>query len=518
MLVLPYQTHFSLARLPLASIGLILACVVVFFGLQGRDDALYEEALRTYSSSALPQIELPRYRDWLQRRAATDAEAQRRLQALQRQPKMALMVMQSDATFMTELKARRIITADDPQYGRWREERAQVDAILARVFTDRFSAQPGGEWWRLLTHQFLHGDLGHLVGNMIVLLVAGPFVEAAIGRWRFLLGYLASGMAAGAAHLVISNAPLIGASGAIAGAMAMVAVLYGTRRVRVFYWVFVYFDTARVPALALLPVWILNEAFQWMASGGQSRVAYSAHLAGLVVGALYAGLLRVLDRRQIDRQVDAEFDGERKAAHQSSLLRQAQEAAARLDTRRAARLYRQLVELHPDDVGYLTAYFNVSLLSKDSESLHDALLRVLWFRAKGGLTELRKIYLQMSQPPLINDLPVDEQLRLARRLVSAREDAAALRVLDRVLEDTNLRTLYGRQTADCLLGLYTAYSRYGLKHQAASVQERLARYFPKPAEIGGLSPQVVPPPTIRATTRRADTLRGPDTIYIDLSR
>ena len=518
MLVLPYQTQFSLARLPVVTLGLILACVVVFFGLQGRDDALYAQALRTYNASALPTIELPRYRDWLQRRAATDFDAQRRLQMVQRQPALALMVMQSDDAFMAELKARRIITADDPQFGRWRDDRAQVESILARVFTDRYAAQRGGEWWRLLTHQFLHGDLGHLVGNMIVLLVAGPFVEAAIGRWRFLLGYLGSGLAAGAAHLAISSASLIGASGAIAGAMAMVAVLYGTRRVRVFYWVFVYFDTARVPALALLPVWIINEVFQWTASGGQSRVAYAAHLAGLLVGALYAWLLRTLDRRQIERQVDAEFDGERRAARRSSLLKQAQEAAARLDTRRAARLYRQLVELHPDKVQYLSAYFNVSLLSKDSESLHDALLRVLWFRAKGGLNELRKIYLQMSQPPLINDLPVDEQLRLARRLVSAREDAAALRVLDRVLDDTNLRTLYGRQIADCLLGLYTAYSRYGLKQQAATVQERLARYFPNPAEIGGLAPQAVPPPTIRATTRRASTLRGPDTIYIDLSR
>ena len=63
---------------------------------------------------------------------------------------------------------------------------------------------------------------------------------------------------------------------------------------------------------------------------------------------------------------------------------------------------------------------------------------------------------------------------------------------------TALRTLYGRQIADCLLGLYTAYSRYGLKQQAATVQERLARYFPNPAEIGGLAPQAVPPPTIRA--------------------
>jgi len=516
MLVLPYQTRFSASRLPLVTLALILACAFVFLVLQGRDDDRYQQAVSAYNTSELPRIELPRYRRWLEQRA--DADSQERLQLLTQRPVAALLVIQSDSAFLADLKAGRVIASDDPQYPRWRDDRHRVDAILAQVFTDRFSARPGGAWWRLLTHQFLHGDLGHLLGNMIVLLVAGPFVEAAVGRWRFLLGYLASGVAAGAAQLAIASVPLIGASGAIAGAMAMVAVLYGTRRVRVFYWVLVYFDTARVPALALLPIWMVNEVFQWVTNGGESRVAYSAHVAGLATGALLAWLMRAINARQIDQVLDSEFAGERKAEQHSALLRQAQEAAARLDTRRAARLYRDLVELHPDNVEYLAAYFNVSLLSRESEALHDALLRVLWFRGKGGLPELRKIYLQMSQPNLLQDLPVDEQLRLARRLVSTREDTAALRVLDRVLEDTNLRALYGRQTADCLLGLYTAYSRYGLQQQAASVQQRLARYFPKPQQIGGLAPQSEPPPTIRATTRRSDSMRGPDTIYIDLSR
>jgi len=515
MLILPYQTRFSLARLPLATLALIAACVFTFFVLQGGDDERYEQAQRLYSASELPQIEVPRYLAWLRQR--TDGESQRRLRAIEQRPLLAVRLMHADAAFQEELRAGRIVTPQDPHYERWRTDRARVDAVLAQVFTTRFAAEPGGAWWRLLTHQFLHGDLGHLIGNMIVLLVAGPFIEAAIGRARFLLGYLASGAAAGAAQTMFAAAPLIGASGAIAGAMAMVAVVYGTRRVQVFYWVFVYFDTARVPALALLPVWVANELFQWLASGGHSRVAYLAHLAGLGAGALYALLLRLTQSAHIERRLRAESEGERKAVQHSTLLRRAREAAARLDTRRAAQLYRELVEFEPDQVDHLAAYFNVAVLAREAEALHDAMLRVLWFRDRGGLLQLRRIYLQMSQPPLLADLPVDEQLRLARRLVAAREDAAALRVLDRILEDENLRSLYGRQTADCLLGLYTAYSRHGLKQQAAGIQKRLAQYFPKPERIGGLAPQSQPPPTIRASTRRSG-LRGPDTVYIDLGR
>jgi hypothetical protein len=65
------------------------------------------------------------------------------------------------------------------------------------------------------------------------------------------------------------------------------------------------------------------------------------------------------------------------------------------------------------------------------------------------------VYTQLSQPHVLSVLPVDEQLRLARRLVATREDAAALRVLDGLLGNDTMRNLYGRQLADCLLGLFT---------------------------------------------------------------
>jgi membrane associated rhomboid family serine protease len=516
MLILPYQTRFSARSLPVVTLLLIALNVLVFALLQSRDDSRYAAAAKAYNDSALVQIEVPRYRAWLARREGAEAKA--RLAALAAQPEQALLIIDSDEVFAEELRRDRIVPPSDPEYGRWREARRKVDTLLDQVFTRRYALTPGGDWVRYFTHQFLHGGLMHLVGNMAVLLLAGPFAEAALGRLRFLLGYLFAGVVAGAAHLAISSASLVGASGAISGAMAMVAVLYGTRRVRVFYWVFVYFDTAKIPALALLPVWVVNEIVQW-AAAGQSRVAYSAHLGGFAAGAVVAWLLRPRDATKVDKLVAAEFAAEEQQQRQSSLLRQAQEAAARMDTRRAARLYRELVEQHPDHVEYLTAYLNVALLSQSQESLSDAALRVLWFRGKRHTDELRKAYLTIAQPRVINILPVDEQLRLARRLVRSREDAASLRVLDGVLGDTNLRTLYGRQIADCLLGLYTTYTRYGLRQQADAVHSRLRTYFPSPKEIGGLAPNQEPPPTIRSSTLRGrSSLRGPDTLYIDLSQ
>ncbi len=516
MLFLPYQTKFSARSMPAVTLALVVLNVLVFFFLQSRDAAVYEAARTWYTRSDLPSIELPRYEKWLS--TQPDRNSRERLSHLRAMPAErgsvpALLLMQGDVDFMHELRGRRIVTPADPKFADWFEQRSTFDERLASAFTDRFSLKPDtAQPWRFITHQFLHGDFGHLLGNLIVLLLAGPFVEAAIGRFRFALGYLASGAAAGGLHLLFTPASLIGASGAISGAMAMVAVLYGTRRVPVFYWIGFYFDTARIPALALLPVWIANELYQW-AQTPQSRVAYAAHLGGFVAGALIAWTLRPRDSKRVDKVLDAEFGDEQRGQRGSELLRQAQEAAARLDIKRAVRLYRELCDIHPHNVDYMIACFNIALLGADNDELKDAALRVLWSRNKHATDELRKAFLTMSQPRVLQALPVDEQLRLVRRLVRFREDAAALRVLDGLLGDDNLRTQYGRQIADCLLGLYTTYARFGLKQPADNVKSRLSRYFPSPDVIGGLPPTKEAPVSIRSSTQR-----GPETLKIDLSR
>jgi hypothetical protein len=118
----------------------------------------------------------------------------------------------------------------------------------------------------------------------------------------------------------------------------------------------------------------------------------------------------------------------------------------------------------------------------------------------------------MSQPHVLAVLPVEEQLRLARRLVATREDAAALRVLDGLLGTETTRNLYGRQLADCLLGLFTTYSRHGLRQQADQVRQRLAQHFPSPATLGGLAPNREPPMTVRGATTRGTTRANPGTV------
>src|SRR6185295_6699738 len=85
----------------------------------------------------------------------------------------------------------------------------------------------GGEPWRLLTALFLHGSLIHLGGNLMCLLAWGGAVESAIGTARFLLAYFACGILANLAGALINPTTVsIGASGAIAGILGLIVVMW----------------------------------------------------------------------------------------------------------------------------------------------------------------------------------------------------------------------------------------------------------------------------------------------------
>jgi len=163
----------------------------------------------------------------------------------------------------------------------------------------------------VLTSMFLHGGLMHIVGNMLSLWIFGNNVEDALGRGRFLLFYLACGLAAaatqtlatavGAAGLAGADAaavlsvPMVGASGAIAGVMAAYMVLFPHARVHTLVIVVVL----RVPAVLFIGLWFMLQVLA-VVQGGSPSVAFFAHIGGFLAGLV---LLKVLGRRPGWRRV-----------------------------------------------------------------------------------------------------------------------------------------------------------------------------------------------------------------------
>lgn len=158
----------------------------------------------------------------------------------------------------------------------------------------------------LLTSMFLHGGWMHLIGNMLYLWIFGDNVEDALGRMGYLLFYLAAGVAAGLAQVMVapsSTIPGVGASGAIAGVLAVYLVLYPAAPVRVLVPGFYMMRIARVPALIVLGFWFVIQLFNGflslgaatMATGG---VAWFAHIGGFLAGLVVGLGARALGVRQ----------------------------------------------------------------------------------------------------------------------------------------------------------------------------------------------------------------------------
>jgi len=141
-----------------------------------------------------------------------------------------------------------------------------------------------------VTSMFLHGSFMHLVGNMLFLCVFGDNLEDTMGHVRYLLFFLASGLAAASAQFFsdpASTVPMVGASGAIAGVMGGYLLLYPKARVDVLIFIVVIIRVIPIPAWIVLGAWfgiqLVQGAAAPTAGGG---VAYWAHAGGFVAGLL----------------------------------------------------------------------------------------------------------------------------------------------------------------------------------------------------------------------------------------
>jgi len=141
-------------------------------------------------------------------------------------------------------------------------------------------------WSTLITSMFLHGGFMHLAGNMLFLWVFGDNIEDSMGHRRFLIFYLACGIAAGLAHALSnsgSQVPMVGASGAISGILGAYFILHP--KVKVWVLLFAWLPL-KLPTFVILGGWIALQVFHSLDPGDTSNTAWWAHIAGFAAGAL----------------------------------------------------------------------------------------------------------------------------------------------------------------------------------------------------------------------------------------
>ena len=156
------------------------------------------------------------------------------------------------------------------------------------------ATDPGRQISHLFTSMFLHGSWMHLLGNMWFLWLFGNNVEDSMGRLRFVLFYLLSGLTAAFGQVVTSPdavIPMVGASGAISGVMGAYLILYPRVKVYVLLPIFIFFTTIALPAWMMLGYWfILQLASGLLSSNDVGGVAFWAHVGGFVAGVVLVKL------------------------------------------------------------------------------------------------------------------------------------------------------------------------------------------------------------------------------------
>lgn len=169
----------------------------------------------------------------------------------------------------------------------------------------------------LFTSIFMHAGWIHLLGNLFMFWLAGPAIEDRLGRPGFAVFFLLAGAFSAGFYGFFTrhpDAPLVGASGAIAGTMGAFLLRFWHSEIKFAYFFLVglrpIFGTFQAKAWIMLPLWFANELIQtwWDRSSGlSSGVAYEAHIGGFLFGAATLGALRFwkLEERYLDPLLEA---------------------------------------------------------------------------------------------------------------------------------------------------------------------------------------------------------------------
>ncbi len=139
--------------------------------------------------------------------------------------------------------------------------------------------------WQFLTYAFLHAGYLHIIGNMFFLYLFGNNVNDRLGHLGYLALYLAGAIFSGVGHTLLhasSEAPTVGASGAVAAVTGAYLVLYPQTLVTVLYWFIFLIGTLDVSALFFIGFQMI--LWDNLLARTPGSIAYDAHLAGYALG------------------------------------------------------------------------------------------------------------------------------------------------------------------------------------------------------------------------------------------
>lgn len=405
MLIIPLTGKISWRNPPAVTICIILINCLIFFYFQSDEKEIFHQANEYYFESELAKIEVYRYIEYAKQNLKNIPDLQKHQELDEETLVRYHIEMDKDYDFLKRLRNDEIITGKDPVYAKWKRLRSVYEEKLSKVVFINYGFRPAYKSLTTsFTYMFLHGGFGHLLGNMIFLWIVGCVLELGCGRVLYTGIYLVGGLlSVGLFWLVYiqSTVPLVGASGAIAGLMGTFTVLFGKKRVNIFYSLGFYFNYVKVPAIILLPMWIGNELYQLFFSG-ISQVAYVAHIGGLTGGAIL-GFISLKFPSILDENIFKEDPKD----EISPLIEKALQSISELDMKQGRKLLNQVLEKEPGNLVALTHLYNVEKHNPESVRFHETakkLLSLLIQNNESAKTayNIFKEYISLSKRPRLS--------------------------------------------------------------------------------------------------------------------
>ncbi len=373
MLIIPLDKNTPWKSFPLISLCLIVVNILIYSAVPNNPHA----ARDYYFSAQLDLYEFPHYLRHLKLKKPATLKQLQSL-PLGQQSMAVYKTLILDPVFNQQLNSGVIIRVVDQNFSLWDKKRNQYKILTGQISNADYGMTLAYNSIKTaLRYLFLHSDKTHLLGNMLLLLLLGFALEKILGRLLFTLAYFASGILAAELSILTNTSPvtpIIGATGAISGLMAVSIVIFGLRKIQFYYWLIFYSNYISAPAVIILPLWIANLSSQ-LISNPLITSPYVIHLTAIFIGLLIGlGFKREHTESKTKTVETANAEKERDCRPS---INEAMQAIARLDYRKAATLFRTLLHEHPKNLKILQHYHAVLIQLPVTDAYHTVTLRLL---------------------------------------------------------------------------------------------------------------------------------------------
>lgn len=480
-MIIPLEKKPEWRNPPLITLLLIIVNVLCFYIWQHNDNDLEAAARKFYMESDLPVYELPHYAEYLKQEDPANAHLDYNSKQKVSQDNFLLFLhMSTDGRFLNKLHRQEIIKPGDEIYSQWQSQRSHFEWLMNKSTTHKYSLKTASpSLTTLFTHMFLHGDTGHLIGNMIFLFLFGFVVELAVGKKTYLFSYLLAGLFSGIFYVLLDPEKAIGgvgASGAIFGLAGMYTILFGMRKIRFFYTLLFYFDYIKAPAIILVPVWLGFELYSQFFT--PSNINNLAHIGGLIAGVIIA----FIAKRYTNTVNLGYLESNENTEQLNQRLKNAMNLITQLEFEKAREILLQIQDEYPENIDVRIQLFRISKISNNPDDIHLYAANLLQpdIINKLSAQEAHRVYSEYRQQ---TNSAMKLNLQQLSALLSKFISGNFLDDAEKIISLLLAKGFKQDQFSQMLQILSNKYSQKGHTDRAEKCQALLAQYFPenKPA-------------------------------------